>query len=73
MINARLADCDALLAVIGPNWADARNEDGTRRLDNPDDFVRLEREAALKCATFASSQYWSTGRICQRSIFCLKG
>jgi hypothetical protein len=47
VIEARLADCDVLLAVIGPNWADARDEDGTRRLDDPDDLVRLELEAAL--------------------------
>jgi hypothetical protein len=47
VINARLADCDVLLAVIGPGWADSRGEDGARRLDDPDDFVRLELEAAL--------------------------
>jgi hypothetical protein len=40
--------CDALLAVIGKSWIDARDGSGTRRLDNPDDFVRTEIETALK-------------------------
>ncbi len=47
VINTRLDDCDVLLAVIGPDWADCRNADGVRRLDDPDDFVRPELEAAL--------------------------
>lgn len=37
-----------VLAVIGRDWVDAKNADGTRRLDDPQDFVRLEIEAALE-------------------------
>jgi hypothetical protein len=37
-----------LLAVIGRNWLDARDEHGNRRLENPNDFVRVEIEAALQ-------------------------
>src|SRR5262249_52222108 len=36
-----------VIAIIGPNWLDARNEKGDRRLDAPDDFVAIEIEAAL--------------------------
>jgi len=35
------------LVVIGPRWIDARAEDGSRRLDDPKDYVRLEIESAL--------------------------
>jgi hypothetical protein len=42
-----IAQCDVLLAVIGPDWLDARDEQGRRRLDNPGDFVRIEIATAL--------------------------
>ena len=35
-----------LLAVIGPRWLAAERDAG-RRLDNPQDWVRLEIEAPL--------------------------
>ena len=47
-IDEEVAKCDVLLAIIGPGWLDARDEDGNRRLDNPADFVRIEIETALK-------------------------
>lgn len=39
---------DVLLAVIGPQWLTATDEEGHRRLDDSDDVVRLEIEAALR-------------------------
>jgi hypothetical protein len=41
------AACTVLLAIIGPAWLTAADEHGHRRLDDPDDLVRLEIEAAL--------------------------
>jgi len=40
--------CDAVLAIVGPRWLDALTDDGTRRIDQQGDFVRLELEAALE-------------------------
>lgn len=37
-----------VLVVIGPDWLDARDERGQRRLDDPADMVRLEIEAAFE-------------------------
>lgn len=41
-------DCDVLLALIGPGWIDASDSrTNQRRLDNPNDFVRIEIGEAL--------------------------
>jgi hypothetical protein len=37
-----------LLALIGPNWLTAHDDDGNRRLDDPEDFVRIEIAIALQ-------------------------
>jgi hypothetical protein len=47
-IDQQVASCGVLLALIGKNWLDAKNDSGTRRLDDPMDFVRLETASALK-------------------------
>jgi len=46
-ISRAVAGCKVLLAVIGPGWLDAADQRGRRRLDDPDDIVRLEIKAAL--------------------------
>jgi len=47
VLNDRVAECDVVLAVIGRGWLDARDASGRRRLDDPDDFVRIEIASAL--------------------------
>src|ERR1700756_2317669 len=47
-LREEVAQCGVLLAIIGRDWVDARDDDGTRRLDNPTDFVRIEIAAALQ-------------------------
>jgi hypothetical protein len=46
-IHAAIESCAVLLAFIGPDWLHATDRHGRRRLDDPDDYVRLEIEAAL--------------------------
>jgi invasion protein IalB len=46
-LNGQVAACDIFLAIIGPNWLNAKDEYGRRRVDNPDDFVSVEIAAAL--------------------------
>ena len=46
-LNREVAQCDVVLVVIGPEWLNAKDESGGRRLDNPDDFVVIEIAAAL--------------------------
>jgi hypothetical protein len=48
VLQEEVAKCGVLLAVIGPTWSDARDENGNRRLDDPNDFVRMEIAAALQ-------------------------
>lgn len=47
-IDAQIAQCHVLLAIIGSRWLDDRDQDGKRRLDSPNDFVRLELKSGLK-------------------------
>jgi len=48
VIEAMVAKCDVLIAVIGNNWLTTKDDYGDRRLDNPQDFVRMEIATALK-------------------------
>jgi peptidylprolyl isomerase len=48
VLREEVAKCEVLLAFIGQDWLDVRDEDGNRRLDNPHDFVRIEIAAALQ-------------------------
>jgi hypothetical protein len=48
VIQEAVGSCDVLLAVIGRQWLTSTDVQGQRRLDNPEDFVRLEITAALE-------------------------
>src|SRR5437016_4343933 len=46
VIEEAVGSCEILIALMGRSWLTSRDETG-RRLDNPNDFVRLEIAAAL--------------------------
>ena len=48
VLEEQVSKCDVLLVVIGKGWIDARDSAGDRRLDHPEDFVRIEVEAGLR-------------------------
>jgi len=47
VITSRLEASKVFLAVIGNGWLNAVDEEGSRRLDDPADYVRFEIETAL--------------------------
>ncbi len=48
VIERKLGVSDALVAVIGEHWLSVTEPSGGRRLDNPNDFVRIEIAKALE-------------------------
>lgn len=48
VIDDAVADCAALVAIIGQEWLHAEGADGRPRIENPDDFVRREIASALE-------------------------
>ena len=47
-ITDAVGGCHVLLVIIGPQWATVSNGGASPRLAQPDDFVRLEVETALR-------------------------
>jgi TRAP-type mannitol/chloroaromatic compound transport system substrate-binding protein len=46
-INRHVSQCGVVLVLIGPGWARSADRHGARRLDSPNDFVRLEIVQAI--------------------------
>lgn len=46
-VRSAVAACDLLLAMIGPEWLSTKNADGQLRLEDPNDWVRIELTTAL--------------------------
>jgi hypothetical protein len=48
VLEDAVQSCDVLVALIGRRWLNLKDEQGKFRLDNPEDFVRIEVAAALR-------------------------
>lgn len=48
VLETAVAQCDVMIAVIGPGWLTCADESGERRLHQWNDFVRIEIASALK-------------------------
>ncbi len=47
-IEKSLSSCQVVLVLIGERWLDVMDKQGNRRLENPNDPLRIEIETALK-------------------------
>lgn len=47
VIDERLATCNVVIALMGREWLRCKDKAGQRRVDKPDDFVRMELTRAL--------------------------
>jgi TIR domain len=47
-IELAVSRCKVLIVLIGTNWIDVVDEQGNRRIDDPNDYVALEVKAALQ-------------------------
>jgi hypothetical protein len=47
-IDKSVASCSVLLAMMGQGWLNATDAGGSRRLDDANDFVRIELASALR-------------------------
>jgi hypothetical protein len=47
-LDAELRQCDVMLVLIGRRWLRVTDKDGRRRLDDPEDWIRVEIEKALE-------------------------
>jgi hypothetical protein len=48
VLDKALTVADVVIIVIGPQWIMITDDEGKRRLNDPNDFVRIEVETALK-------------------------
>ncbi len=47
-IEKAVTSCKVLIVLIGKRWVDLTDEQGRRRLDDPNDFIRIETSTALR-------------------------
>jgi hypothetical protein len=48
VLREAVARCSVMLVIIGPSWLTIADNAGRRRLDDPDDCVRMEVRSALE-------------------------
>lgn len=48
IVESAIANASVMVVVIGPNWLHGSDEQGRRRIDSLNDFVRIEIAAALR-------------------------
>ncbi|MGA7905250.1 MAG: toll/interleukin-1 receptor domain-containing protein [Terrimicrobiaceae bacterium] len=62
-IEESVGSCDVLIAVIGKHWLISSDEEGRRRLDNPEDFVPSKLRLHSNVALESSRSWWTAHRM----------
>ena len=62
VVKEAIGSCDALIGVIGREWLGASDGSGRRRLENPEDLVRLEIATALTRVTNSPIPFRGVGQ-----------
>ena len=62
-LERAVGKCKVFLVVIGDRWLESKDERRRNRLQDPDDFVRIEIESALK-RNIMIIPYWFAERPC---------
>jgi hypothetical protein len=57
-IDSALASCRLMLVVIDHKWLDIRDDAGRRRLEDPDDWVRMEVRYGLRNSVLVLPVLW---------------
>ena len=47
VLDAKIAECDVLIALIGKQWVTSKDSKRRKRLNLPEDFVRMEISSAM--------------------------
>lgn len=71
VLDNAVAECDVFIAMIGPQWLSAADDTGERRLDQWNDFVRLEIASAIKQEKRLFRCWWAK-RGCPPPIYSQK-
>lgn len=48
VLKDAITTCDVMLVIVGSQWLNITDDQNQRRLDNPEDFVRIEVEMGLQ-------------------------
>jgi TIR domain len=61
VVNEYVGSSDVVIALIGKHWTTVVDQQGRRRIDKPEDWVRVELETALERSDTRVIRRWCRG------------
>ncbi len=68
-LEEAVENCDIFLAIIGSRWENIEDHKGYRRLENPEDFVRIEVAHALEARHSGHPSIWWMAPRCHTQMY----